>query len=358
MRIPHAAQHIDAPWLTDVLRRGGSLREAAVARVDVEAFDDGEGYFARLARLRILYDVAEVGAPGSLIAKLSSERSQLRDRPATRLAYQREVEFYRRLAPRAGVRTPLCHHADFDADSGHHVLLLEDLAPSPCGSAVAGCTADQAERAVAEVARLHAAWWEHAELPSLAWLQVHPPDAAALREAHAGWWPAFLARAGHRLPARLRELGERLGERRAWLLEQLTGEAPCTLVHGDYKLDNLVFRDGRPVLLDWQLVRRGRGAFDVACFLAQNLEPGLRRELESRLLQRYHGILLERGVRGYAFAQCLRDHHLSLLARFGALISTIAGMPFTAEQIRLHVDVLLPRCCAALLDHDVAALLD
>ena len=46
----------------------------------------------------------------------------------------------------------------------------------------------------------------------------------------------------------------------------------------------------------------------------------------------------------------------SLLRRFGSLISTIAAMPFTREQIEMHVDVLLPRCCAALLDHGVVDL--
>lgn len=358
MEIPRSPQDIRASWLTHVLRRRGSLREAAATRVEVEPLGDDEGYFGRLARLRIAYDVAEAGAPASLIAKLSSERPELRDRPATRLAYRREVGFYRRLAQRASVRTARCHHAAYDAASGHHVLLLEDLAPAPCGSAAAGCTPEQAERAVAEVARLHAAWWQHPELPELDWLGEIDPDPAALREVHAGWWPAFLARAGHRLPRVLRKVGERLGERRAWLHHQLTKVAPRTLVHGDYKLDNLVFPEGRPVLLDWQLLRRGRGAFDVAFFLAQNLEPALRRDLEPQLLQRYHEILLERGVRGYTLADGLRDHRLSLLARFDALISTIAAMPFSEEQIRLHVDVLLPRCCAAMLDHDVGELLD
>ena len=70
------------------------------------------------------------------------------------------------------------------------------------------------------------------------------------------------------------------------------------------------------------------------------------------LLATYHRVLSEGGVRDYPFEQCLHDYRLSLLRRFGSLISTIAAMPFTREQIELHVDVLLPRCCAALLDHE------
>ena len=136
---------------------------------------------------------------------------------------------------------------------------------------------------------------------------------------------------------------------------------PRTLVHSDYKLDNLVFgaRQGNAplVVLDWQLMRRGRGVFDVAFFLSQNLEPRERRSVEMDLLTAYHRILLDDGVRAYTFEQCLYDYRMSLLGRFGALISTIAAMPFTREQIEMHIDVLLPRCCAAILDHDAGELL-
>jgi hypothetical protein len=111
------------------------------------------------------------------------------------------------------------------------------------------------------------------------------------------------------------------------------------------------------VVLDWQLMRRGRGVFDVAFVLSQSLEPQERRAVEMDLLTAYHRILLEDGVQRYTFEQCLHDYRMSLLQRFGALISTIAAMPFTREQIELHVDVLLPRCCEAILDHDVGELL-
>jgi hypothetical protein len=32
-------------------------------------------------------------------------------------------------------------------------------------------------------------------------------------------------------------------------------------------------------------------------------------------------------------------------------------MPFTQEQIQMHIDVLLPRCIAAILDHQAGELL-
>ncbi len=62
-------------------------------------------------------------------------------------------------------------------------------------------------------------------------------------------------------------------------------------------------------------------------------------------------------MQGYGFEACLLDYRYCLLQRFGALISTIAAMPFSQEQLRLHVDVLLPRNSAAILDSGAGELL-
>lgn len=51
------------------------------------------------------------------------------------------------------------------------------------------------------------------------------------------------------------------------------------------------------------------------------------------------------------------DYRLALLDRFGSLISTIAAMPFTREQIQMHIDIFLPRNSAAILDNKAGELL-
>ena len=75
------------------------------------------------------------------------------------------------------------------------------------------------------------------------------------------------------------------------------------------------------------------------------------------LLEAYHQILVDNGIQRYTFEQCLHDYRLSLLNRFGSLISTIAAMPFTREQIQICIDILLPRNSAAILDHNAGELL-
>ena len=110
-------------------------------------------------------------------------------------------------------------------------------------------------------------------------------------------------------------------------------------------------------LLDWQMLRRGRAVRDVAYFLSENLLPTERRAIEGELLTDYHRLLVEGGVSGYTLDDCLRDYRLALLQRFRALVSTIAVMPFTPAERQMHVDVLLPRNIAAILDNDAGALL-
>ena len=89
-------------------------------------------------------------------------------------------------------------------------------------------------------------------------------------------------------------------------------EAPETLVHGDLRLDNLVFRNDEPVFFDWQAIRRGPAAYDVAWFLSgasDDLTPGD----EAELLRAYHAALGEHGVSGYPFEAFERHYHMGLL---------------------------------------------
>ena len=116
---------------------------------------------------------------------------------------------------------------------------------------------------------------------------------------------------------------------------------------------------GEPfTVIDWQAIGRRRGTWDVGMFLGQSLRPDVRAEVEFDLLSLYVKTLVNNGVQDYDIDQCLLDYRLCLLHRFGSLISTIAAMPFTPKQIQMHVDILLPRNIAAILDNDAASLLD
>lgn len=99
--------------------------------------------------------------------------------------------------------------------------------------------------------------------PAPAWA----PDASELRVRLAGWDRVALD------PARFLLLGLCSAgwlERALPVLLQadrdtpLTGDAP---LHLDVRSDNICLRDGRAVLVDWNWIRRGNPALDVAAWL-------------------------------------------------------------------------------------------
>jgi aminoglycoside phosphotransferase (APT) family kinase protein len=174
------------------------------------------------------------------------------------------------------------------------------------------------------------------------------------------WWPLFYQQAKDQLPADLVPHSQALGSHRAFLRHHIFGGAPRTLIHRDFQLDNLFFGVGTMpfAIVDWQFLSRGLGVWDIAYFLSESLLPADRRHAEMKLLESYHQTLAQQGIDDYPFSQCLIDYRLALLQRHTALVSTIAAMPFSEEQRRLHINILLPRNIAALVDHNAFALLE
>ena len=160
MEIPSGPDAITAGWLTSVLREGGAIDRANVVSVSAEPIADARGLTSQMNRLSVNYDLKEADAPRSIIAKFSSPTPEMRNRPDTIFAYEREVRFYQQIAHKTTLPTPTFYYGDIDTETGIHVLLLGDLAPAVSGSRVAGCSPEKAELAVRHIARFHAEWWE------------------------------------------------------------------------------------------------------------------------------------------------------------------------------------------------------
>ena len=88
------------------------------------------------------------------------------------------------------------------------------------------------------------------------------------------------------------------------------GRGTQTLVHGDYRMDNLVFYDGEqpPVgMIDFQGVASGHPLTDVAFFLRPNLIPDQADAAEGDLLRRYHRALIQHGVTDYTWERLQQE---------------------------------------------------
>ena len=129
-------------------------------------------------------------------------------------------------------------------------------------------------------------------------------------------WPRFRHTVGTLLPASALALGEMVGDRLDGLLLALE-EPPHTVVHSDYRADNLLFdvpsRPDPVVVVDWQLAIRSRGILDVARLLCGSLSAQHRAACEMVALRRWHQTLESGGVTAYSFQQALRDYRLGAL---------------------------------------------
>ncbi|WP_411157166.1 phosphotransferase family protein [Nocardia farcinica] len=122
------------------------------------------------------------------------------------------------------------------------------------------------------------------------------------------------------------------------------------LVHGDYRLDNLLFdtRGGGTVTaVDWQTLGLGLPARDLAYFVGTALDPADRARHEDALVEQYWRALCELGVTGYTLGQCRRDYVFAmpqgpLVAVFGAAYGT------PSERGDAMFAAMVRRSCAAI----------
>ncbi len=124
---------------------------------------------------------------------------------------------------------------------------------------------------------------------------------------------------------------------------------PVTLVHHDCHPGNLYWSDGRPGLLDWQLVRIGEGVGDVAYLLATALEPETRRSAESDLLAAYARALAAHGVEPPDPATLHTRHRAHLAYAFEAMVVTLAVGGLMPDAVATQ---LVQRTAAAVDDLD------
>ena len=99
----------------------------------------------------------------------------------------------------------------------------------------------------------------------------------------------------------------------AW---QLARPEPFAVLHGDYRLDNLMLpptgQDG-VVALDWQGVIVGLPARDLSYFVCTSLDVDTRRDAERDLVGSYHRELVAHGVDDYQLERCFDDYRFGLL---------------------------------------------
>lgn len=286
----HSAADITAAWCDAALRpRLGAARVVA-ARTDPV----GTGQVADTVRIHLEYDPPGAG-PATLVAKVPSADETSRAGAAATRTYEVEASFYRDLAGELPVRTPECWYAAHDMATNAYVVVLEDVAPAVQGDQMRGCPVGDIAAAVDELALLHGPRWGDPTLAAMDWPRRPTPEGMQGTSDLITWAvESFKERYTDRLEPATVALVERFMPR---LRDYVAHPSePWTVVHGDFRADNLLFGGPRVVVVDWQTVALGAGPSDLAYLLGASLLPEVRREHEGALVDRYVDALHAQGV--------------------------------------------------------------
>jgi aminoglycoside/choline kinase family phosphotransferase len=347
---------IDPGWVSAALSASG----VDTAVTDVRSERIGTGQMGTSYRLWLDYAdpdaAAAAGAPTTLVAKMAAGDPAARQIIAE--GYRAEFGFYTELAGTLAVRTPRCWYATITDDSTSFVLLLADLAPATPGDQVTGCTVDEARDAVINLAGLHGPRWRDESLLDVPWLRRQDRDTAEFyAEVLAGAIPTFLERFGGRVgPDDAATLEDVPGHLADWLL---TRPERFSVIHGDYRPDNLMFpsHGAGVTAVDWQTLGVALPGRDVGYLLATSLDVETRRAHEKELVGAYHEALLAHGVADHGFDECFEDYRLGVVQ--GPLI-TVLGAVYANDpndSSDAMFTAMITRSLAAIRDLDPYALL-
>jgi aminoglycoside/choline kinase family phosphotransferase len=309
-------------------------------------------------RLHLTY-APGVDGPPTIIAKLPAADPTSRTTALNLRSYEIEVRFYQQLAPDLPIRTPHILYSDIDVATASFVLLMEDLAPAQQGDQLAGCSVDVAEIAIDELVKLHAPRWGDPKLAEYDWLYRDPEAGRMFMMGMLPlFWNGFRERYADRLGSDVHEAGGALFSNLERYLS--SRDEPTTVVHGDYRLDNLLFGaagGGTPIaVVDWQTCALGAGLNDVAYFIGAGLQLDDRRAHERDLVRRYHDGLVAAGVTGYGFDRCWTDYRAGTWS--GLIMAVAASM--LVEQTKRGDEMFMAmahRHARHALDLDAPALL-
>ena len=351
-------------WLTATLRGSGALGpDRWVSGFDVTPVGVGTGLLGMVMRIHLRYDGGTPGdEPSSLVVKFAHPVEGNRAIAMNTNMYEREVSFFHNIADSVDVPKPFCHYAAVNSATGQNIVLLEDLGAYRAGDQVAGVTADDVKLIIDAIAPLHAKYWGNCDIPLLAdfmridssYAEKFPPSV------HGTWERGVELFADVIAPDVLAHVPNYVEHLPA--LHAAMGRRTQTVVHGDVRLDNVMF-GGAPgqhpvMMVDWQAIMVSNPMHDLSYLLSQSLDVELRRRHETELVEYYHQTVTSLGVSDFSLEECWDGYDVGTLFLFSypLIIGGFCDMddPRGVELAR----AVLARSSATVSDRGLVRLLD
>jgi len=325
-------------WLATILTRYGF--SAAVEAIEFR-LPRASSLSSEMLRVIPRFQDETTGVTPALLWKRSAN-DHLR-REVFEPGYAAEVEFYREIAPRIDVSVPRCLAAAYERETGAHVLLLQDLAPSTPNDFIQGISSEEAAFTLREFARLHAAHWTDGAM-----LQGSTEALAGHQmfvKPHASLSAAYLT---EHVDGRAIERTRRYADEEAAHLAALAA-GPQTFIHGDAHPANVIFPQSstaRPHLIDWQHSRVDAPLRDIARFLIFSLSTEERRAHEQALLSNYLDQLRTNGA-SYDAPSAARDYRIASNLEWGWAVAFVRHKSIWDRDTRAVMPILVKRIAAA-----------
>ena len=310
LSIPKNRSEVTAQWLEAALKAGSEKNLGSIASIELNQIGEGIGVMGELFRASITY--ASGTGPSAVIVKLPSQADANRQQGIDLGMYEAEVKFYDSLAAKTTARLPRSYYTASEAGTANFVILMEDLGHLSMVVQMDGMNAAQTSAAIRSLAALHASWWGKVETTEMEWV----PSVIHDRIVNFGamWpmlWEMYQPKFGHVLPEGAVEFGNWLSVN-YWEAVKEFATSPWTLLHLDYRVDNLMFdtdlnSPDAVAVIDWQSVGRGPAGYDLAYLLGGSVTVEDRRKYEDQWLHEYHDEITRLGV-SYAFEDLYKDY--------------------------------------------------
>src|SRR5687767_10995675 len=118
--LPITIEEIDRNWLTSALR----VKAPDVTVRDFEIVDVNHG---TCTKIRLRLDLDEVGKLAGIPETVILNGGFESHSRGLDFMHEKEVRGYRDLLPVNPLPTPICYFADFDAERGQGIVIIEDL---------------------------------------------------------------------------------------------------------------------------------------------------------------------------------------------------------------------------------------
>lgn len=384
--IPATAGELSPQWLTEQLRAHGGLPvDSEVVGFGISDIAGGQGLSGDLMRVTLRYGGDQGRAPDTVIAKFPTANITNRGMIEHLGTYEREIDFYQRVASEVPVRMPRHYGSDFDAPvlpagfkertarvlerlpaSAHtyltrdvtkimkatdrrFALLIEDMGDGDVHDMVEPPGFERLKVILETLAELHAYFWGETGLADRITTGKAVTDIPVLQRnvfadraitAALERWPELM---GPDQQAMLHESRDRFVDDVARL------NRPITMIHGDPRSDNMLFyADGSLAILDWALPALADPGYDLGYVLSSCVDPGDGRAMARKLAEHYHAALRTHGVE-YPFDEVWASAEAMCRAQVVQQSLSLVFFEATYGEHSL-CDLWMPRTLACLID--------